>query len=158
MCCKSFWTKIVPFTLTLILGLLAANIFQKQSSVNKNQESSSFNIQKNALGGGIDSAGNQSFDKAVGDKFINESVRVISKPTAKYTDAARQNQLQGSVTLRVTFLANGKIGNVSPLNTLPDGLTEQAIAAAKAIEFEPAKTDGVPHNVIKLIQYSFSLY
>jgi len=41
---------------------------------------------------------------------------------------------------------------------LPYGLTEQAIAAAKSIRFEPAKKDGVAITKIKQIDYSFTLY
>lgn len=87
-----------------------------------------------------------------------EAVRVTSKPRANYTDAARQNQVQGTVTLRVTFLANGSIGSISTISGLPNGLTEQAIAAARAMRFDPAKKGGVPYTVTKQVQYNFTLY
>ena len=89
---------------------------------------------------------------------VSQDVKIISKPTAKYTDAARQNQFSGTIRLRVTFTASGQVGSVSPVGSLPYGLTEQAIAAAKSIRFEPAKKDGVPIPKIKLIDYSFTLY
>lgn len=85
-------------------------------------------------------------------------VSIISKPRPSYTDAARQNQVTGVVRLRVTFLASGQIGSVSPVSGLSYGLTEQAIAAAKQIRFEPAKVNGVAQNVTKQIEYSFSIY
>ncbi len=85
-------------------------------------------------------------------------VSILSKPRANYTDAARQNQVQGTVTLRVTFTASGQIGSISPVNGLPYGLTEQAIAAARSIKFEPAKKNGVPQTVTKQVQYSFTIY
>lgn len=87
-----------------------------------------------------------------------EGIKILAKPRANYTDAARQNQVQGTVTLRVTFLANGSIGGISPVSGLPNGLTEQAIAAARNIRFEPAKVNGVPQTVTKQVQYSFTLY
>lgn len=87
-----------------------------------------------------------------------EAMKILSKPRANYTDAARQNQVQGTVTLRVTFLANGSIGSISPVSGLPNGLTEQAIAAARNIRFEPAKKNGVAQTVTKQVQYSFTLY
>jgi TonB family protein len=89
---------------------------------------------------------------------VSQDVKIISKPGAKYTDAARQNQFSGTVRLRVTFTASGQIGSVSAVGSLPYGLTEQAIAAAKSIRFEPAKKDGVPITKIKQIDYSFTLY
>lgn len=86
------------------------------------------------------------------------SVRLSAKPPAKYTDMARENGVEGSVRLRVTFLASGEIGAVSPVSFLPDGLTEQAIAAVRSIKFEPAMRNGIPVNVVKLVEYSFSIY
>lgn len=89
---------------------------------------------------------------------VTEGVKIVAKPRANYTDAARQNQVQGTVTLRVTFSASGAIGGISPVSGLPYGLTEQAIAAARGIRFEPAKKNGVPYTVTKQVQYSFTIY
>ena len=71
---------------------------------------------------------------------------------------ARRAGKQGTVILRVTFLANGSIGGISAVKGLPNGLTEQAIAAARRISFEPAKINGSPQSVTKQIEYSFSIY
>ena len=86
------------------------------------------------------------------------AVVITAKPRAPYTDAARQNQFTGTVTLRVTFLANGQIGSISPVTGQPYGLTEQAIAAARQLKFEPAKKNGVPQTVTKQVAYTFTLY
>ncbi len=80
------------------------------------------------------------------------------KPRPSYTEAARQNQTQGTVRLRVTFLSNGAIGSVAPLTSLTDGLTEQAIAAAKKIVFIPATRNQIIQTVTKQVEYSFSIY
>lgn len=87
-----------------------------------------------------------------------EPVKIISKPRANYTDAARTNNIQGVVRVRVTFLANGSIGGISPVSNLGYGLTEQALAAARSIRFEPAKKGGVPYSVTKVVEYTFTLY
>jgi outer membrane biosynthesis protein TonB len=55
-------------------------------------------------------------------------------------------------------MANGQIGSISPVKGLPNGLTEQAIAAARRISFEPAKNNGIGQTVTKQIEYSFSIY
>ena len=89
---------------------------------------------------------------------VTSKVKIISKPRASYTDAARQNNIQGSVTLRITFLASGQVGSISPVSGLPYGLTEQAIAAARSIRFEPAKRNGVPQTTSVTIQYGFTIY
>jgi TonB family protein len=89
---------------------------------------------------------------------VTAPLKIISKPRPGYTDAARQNNIQGTVILRVTFLASGQIGSISPVKGLPNGLTEQAIAAARRISFEPAKVNGVGQSVTRQIEYSFSIY
>ena len=89
---------------------------------------------------------------------VTAGLKIISKPRPGYTDAARQNNIQGTVILRVTFLASGQIGSISSVKGLPNGLTEQAIAAARRISFEPAKRDGQGQSVTKQIEYSFSIY
>lgn len=89
---------------------------------------------------------------------VTTGLKILSKPRPGFTDAARQNGTQGEVVLRVTFMANGSIGNVSAVRGLPDGLTEQAIQAARRITFEPAVVNGRPQSVTKQIEYSFYIY
>lgn len=89
----------------------------------------------------------------------NSSLLYIAlRPRALYTDEARRKQVSGNVLLSVTFSANGSIENVSALKELPNGLTNQAIAAAKKIVFIPRIEDGVPQTVTKKVEYSFSVY
>lgn len=86
------------------------------------------------------------------------AIQILSKPRATYTDAARTNNVQGKVLVRVTFLANGQIGSVAAVKGLPYGLTERALAAARQIQFKPAMRNGQPYPVTKSIQYSFTIY
>ncbi|MBX3282085.1 MAG: energy transducer TonB [Acidobacteria bacterium] len=88
----------------------------------------------------------------------SSGVKVTFKPKPNYTDAARQNQVQGKVMLRVTFLASGGIGSISTVKGLPYGLTEQAIAAARSIRFTPAMVNGIRKDVTKNIEYTFAIY
>lgn len=85
-------------------------------------------------------------------------IQIRSKPRPGYTDTARQNNVQGTVMLRVTFQANGTIGSISAIKGLPNGLTEKAIAAARQISFTPAMRNGRPYSVTKSIQYNFTIY
>lgn len=87
-----------------------------------------------------------------------EAIMFVSKPRANYTEAARRSSVKGTVTLKVTFLSNGSIGNISPDVELPDGLTDEAINAVKKIVFLPQKINGINVTVTKQIQYSFSIY
>jgi protein TonB len=89
---------------------------------------------------------------------VTVPLKILAKPKPAYTDAARTNQITGTVRLRVTFSANGQIAAISPIQGLPFGLTEQAIAAARNIKFEPSMVNGVPKSVTKQIEYGFSIY
>jgi TonB family protein len=85
-------------------------------------------------------------------------LRILSKLAPQYTDTARKSAVEGTVRLRVTFLASGEIGSVTPISFLAEGLTERAIEAAQKIKFEPAKKNGVAISVTKIIEYSFTIY
>jgi TonB family protein len=115
----------------------------------------------NGDGEGDGDGGGGNIDKLTVNKKPAEPptpLKIISKPRANYTDAARQNQVQGKVVLRVTFSANGSIGAISVVSGLGYGLTEQAIAAARNIKFEPAKKNGQASSTTKSIEYSFTIY
>ena len=89
---------------------------------------------------------------------VTSAYKILAKPQAKYNDAGRTNGVQGSVRLKITLLASGQVGSITPVTRLPHGLTEQAIAAARQLRFEPKKVNGVPVSTIVTIDYSFSIY
>lgn len=89
---------------------------------------------------------------------VTSGLAINSKPRPGYTDSARTANIQGTVILRVTFLASGEIGSISPVKGLPNGLTEQAIAAARRISFTPKKVNGIAQSVTRQIEYTFSIY
>ena len=91
-------------------------------------------------------------------KAVTSAYKLIAKPKAAYTDEARTNNVQGSVRLKVTLLASGSVGSITPVTRLPYGLTEQAIAAARQIRFEPKKVNGVPVSTIVTMEYNFTMY
>lgn len=88
----------------------------------------------------------------------NSPVKILSNPKAVFTDFARFYEISGSARMKVTLLADGTIGSVTPVTRLPFGLTGRAIAAAKSIRFNPALRDGVPYTVIKTFEYVFTIY
>jgi TonB family protein len=89
---------------------------------------------------------------------VTERARVIAKPEPQYTEEARRGGITGSVVLRVVFSRTGEVINIRALQTLPFGLTERAIAAARLIRFRPATKDGRPVNVYMQLEYNFNLY
>ena len=89
---------------------------------------------------------------------VSEPLKILSQPRPGYTEEARKNNVQGTVRVRVTFSASGQVTGVSAVSSLPYGLTEKAIAAARQISFVPAKKNGVPTAVTKTIEYRFTMY
>ena len=83
-------------------------------------------------------------------------LKIIEQPRPELPVSYRTLDVQGTLTVRVEFLDTGYIGEVSPLNDLPGGLTERAVTAARKIKFEPEIKDGKPVTVIKNLQYIYS--
>ena len=84
-------------------------------------------------------------------------LKVLNKRPAPYTPEARRLGIQGEVMVIVELRADGKVGFVFPKTTLPAGLTENVIEAARGIRFTPAVQNGVPVTTIQLLAYNFSI-
>ncbi|MDQ3801700.1 MAG: energy transducer TonB [Acidobacteriota bacterium] len=82
----------------------------------------------------------------------------LRKPRAPYSDKARQKDIKGSVRLKIFFKPDGQIGEITVLQKLDGGLTEEAIKAARKIKFVPAEVGGAPVAVNKEVEYTFTLY
>jgi TonB family protein len=106
-------------------------------------------------GGG---GGGGDYNKIFSGKEVTSKARVLEKPEPTYTEAARKNQITGTVVLRAVFSSGGQVTNIHAVSGLPDGLTERAIAAAKNIRFVPATKDGHPVSMWMELQYNFNLY
>lgn len=109
-------------------------------------------------GGGGPGGGGEGGDRIYKSSDVTSRARVLSKPEPQYTEAARKNQITGTVVIRAVFSSSGQVTNISTLRGLPDGLTEKAIAAAKQIKFVPAQKDGRPVSMWMQLEYNFNLY
>ena len=89
---------------------------------------------------------------------VTSKARVLEKPEPAYTEAARKNQITGTVTIKAIFSASGQVTNIVAISRLPDGLTEKAIAAARQIRFVPATKDGHQVSMYVQLEYNFNLY
>ena len=81
----------------------------------------------------------------------------LSRPTPRYTEAARANGVQGSVLLRVLVGEDGNVKGVRVVRGLPDGLTEEATTEARQIKFKPAMKDGKPVPFWVGLEISFNI-
>lgn len=89
---------------------------------------------------------------------VTTRIRILTKPEATYTGAARGSGIEGVVVLRAVFSSAGTVEHILVLRSLPLGLTEKAIEAAKKIRFLPATKDGSSVSMVLELQYNFTLY
>jgi TonB family protein len=75
----------------------------------------------------------------------------------EYTNEAKQAGVNGSVTLQLTLDDQGRVTSTKTISGLPNGLTEQAVAAAKSSTFTPAAVNGKPSKSIGTITYNFKV-
>ena len=122
--------------------------------------------EKGNMGGGSRAIGccgsgggpNGSLDHPFTGSQVEQRARLLTKPEPQYTDEARKNQIIGTVRLRVVFSSGGEVVQIRAVDTLPFGLTERAIAAARQIKFIPAMKGGQPVSVFMQLEYNFHLY
>jgi TonB family protein len=83
-------------------------------------------------------------------------LEILDQPAPEYTEEARQHHTQGTVALLVAFGPGKRAKVVRVLESLPDGLTEEAKEAAQKIKFEPGlNRQGEPIKIFKRIEYEF---
>ena len=86
---------------------------------------------------------------------MDQAARIVNAPAAEYTDEARTRKVRGDVRLRVVFAADGTVKDVFPIKSLPHGLTDAAMAAARRIKFDPAIRQGKPASQFVTLVYDF---
>jgi TonB family protein len=96
------------------------------------------------------------YNRVFNGKDVTSKPRILEKPEPQYPEAARKNQITGTVVLRAVFSSSGQVTNIVAASGLPDGLTEKAIEAAKQIRFVPATKDGHPVSMYMQLEYNFS--
>ncbi len=91
-------------------------------------------------------------------KQVDVKAIILSKPDPGYTEEARRNLVSGVVVVRAVLAANGKVVAIFPIKGLPNGLTAQAIKAARQIKFIPAIKDGKQVSMAVQVEYNFNIY
>ena len=103
-------------------------------------------------------AGPAEQDKTYSPKDVTSKARIIWRPEPIYTETARKNEVTGTVVIRAVFSSSGQVTNIRVVSGLGDGLTENAVEAARSIRFFPAVKDGRIVSQYVQIEYNFNLY
>jgi TonB family protein len=152
-----FLKRILPFTLTLMVGIAIGGLFnlfspKRQSTPGTLRLESSYGTSGASAGAGY---GCRTGRRRYSESYI--PARLLTQAEPAYTTEARRNGTQGQVMLRVTLKADGTVGDIETITSLPDGLTEQARKAARLIKFTPATRYGSPVDELKTMTYSFNI-
>lgn len=145
--------RALPFLLTLIVGVFFGSLFSPAAT-----NSYLLKIQDNFGASGPYSC--KSRYRYRHEKYYSQesSPIILFKPYPTYTSEASKNKFSGTVKLLVEFRSDGTIGEINVLRRQPYGLTDEAIEAAKEIQFKPAMKYGEAVNVNKEVEYTFSIY
>jgi len=103
-------------------------------------------------------SGLEAESRVFGSWEVTTKVRILQKPEPAYTEPARMAAIEGTVILRAVFSSTRTVEHVLILRSLPAGLTEACIQAAKKIKFIPATRDGRTVSMIMELQYNFNLF
>ena len=101
---------------------------------------------------------NPGCDEIAGGREVDRRVRLVMKPEPMYNELARQKRTVGTIIVKALFSCNGTVTDISVLEALPNGLTDQAIAALKKLKFVPAVKNGKYVSVWMQLEYHFNLY
>jgi TonB family protein len=102
--------------------------------------------------------GDPNYNRIFGPREVTQKARILSKPEPQYPEEARKYLVSGVVALKATLSRTGEVTDIQVNKKLPHGLTKRAIAAARAIRFEPAQMNGHVVSQYILIEYNFNLY
>jgi tetratricopeptide (TPR) repeat protein len=85
------------------------------------------------------------------------TVHAVNLVKPEYTAEARRARTMGEVKLSLELDETGRVVSVTRLTTLPNGLAERSVEAARQSTFRPATRDGKPVRSTGILNYNFRL-
>jgi len=157
--------RVLPFILTLLVGVAFGSLLQRDTRPAAYPVYTEFGAKKScqmrprhAILMPLPPPPPSFEGEVLTYKDVTRKAVINHKPEPSYTYDARRNEVTGTVRLRLVLAADGTVRDITPLTTLPDGLTEMAVAAAREIEFTPAWKDGHAVSQYVTVEYNFNIY
>jgi TonB family protein len=88
---------------------------------------------------------------------VDAPVEILEKPNPAYTDEARRLRIEGEVLVEILFPAVGPAQVLRVVRGLGHGLDENAVAAAQAMRFRPAKSGGQAVDSTAIVHVVFQV-
>ncbi|MDQ1524579.1 MAG: hypothetical protein QOE47_2503 [Pyrinomonadaceae bacterium] len=157
--------RVLPFILTLLVGVAFGSLLQRKTQPAAHPVYMEFGAKPScrmrpphAILMPLPPPPPSFEGEAFTSKDVTRKAVINYKPEPSYTYDARRNEVTGTVRLRLVLAADGTVRDITPLMTLPDGLTDAAVAAARHIEFAPALKDGEAVSQYVTVEYNFNIY
>ena len=115
-------------------------------------------VPPSGVGAGVSGGVGSGIPNVISGRDVSRKAIVVTKPPPAYTEAARQNQVTGTVVLKCVFASSGRVEKIMVLKPLAFGLTEKAMVAARSLRFIPALKDGKYVSQYIQLEYQFNLY
>jgi TonB family protein len=155
---NEFGHSLLPIRSQLVEAAESTDSYVALSGKLSKARAEEWALRAESLRGYADIIGSDGNVRVYSGKEVSTKARILSKPEPRYTEEARKDQLTGTIILRAIFAANGRVVGIRAVSSLPDGLTESAIRAARGIKFIPATKDGHPVSMFMQLEYNFNLY
>jgi len=81
--------------------------------------------------------------------------KLVHEEKVVYPDAAKMHFTTGVVVLEAVIKADGTVGDIRVIRSLPDGCVGASIEALRKWKFLPGRKDGVPVDVLFLVTFTF---
>ena len=89
------------------------------------------------------------------ERAFSRPLIILRQPHPIYGPDSIVNKQAGVVRLKITFQANGKIGDITTASNFPDDVVDHAVKSARNIRFLPAEIDGKKVDAVKIIEYNY---
>lgn len=86
-------------------------------------------------------------------KELDKKVKVHLKPEPHFTKQDVEKHRSKSITLTAVFCGSGTVTDVRVTKGLSDAMDEEAIKAARQIQFTPAEKDGQKVSRVMILVY-----
>ena len=153
--------RVLPFVLTLVLGLMLGSLFSRSREYGYEARLGSFgqhhnhcchrSAQAEALLGSMDQVRQIGADIPASDS----PARIDFQPVPARTAEAKRKGITGFVELRVLLRKDGTVSDIQQVQGLAGGLTREAIKAAQEIRFTPARFNGEAVDATREITFYF---
>jgi TonB family protein len=107
---------------------------------------------------GMSSKAAREQNKIYSARDVTTKARILAKPEPQYTNAARSNEVRGTVVLRALLAADGTVKHIVVIYGLPHGLTRQSVQAAQKMKFVPATVNAQPVGMFVQLEYNFNIF